>query len=175
MRQIHGTGRWLLHIDLNLMVNVGKWMFPKNRVTGWAPKMDGENNGSNPMNKWMMWGSQTPYFWVDTQIYQSHGASHWTISLWTLVWVAPKWKFMNFIPNKSTKQPGAQPLTVHWKQGCGIHMNMKSWSSMDGHSLSLGRWEHWRRVGMGMVFEQILRKSTPVTSEILRHNGFFPW
>ena len=24
--------------------------------------MDGENNGSNPMNKWMIWGKNTPIF-----------------------------------------------------------------------------------------------------------------
>ena len=26
------------------------------------PKMDGENNGSNPMNKFMIWGVNTPIF-----------------------------------------------------------------------------------------------------------------
>ena len=34
---------------------------------GEKPKMDGENNGSNPMNKWMIWGVFR-YFWVDTHI-----------------------------------------------------------------------------------------------------------
>ena len=30
------------------------------------PKMDGENNGSNPIKHGMIWGY--PYFWVDTHI-----------------------------------------------------------------------------------------------------------
>ena len=29
-----------------------------------TPKMDGENNGSNPMNKWRIWGVKNPYFLV---------------------------------------------------------------------------------------------------------------
>ena len=36
----------------------------KNR--GKTPKMDGENKGSNPMNKWMIWG--VPLF-LETPIY----------------------------------------------------------------------------------------------------------
>ena len=32
--------------------------------------MDGENNGSNPMNKWMIWGVLHPYFWKHLYPYE---------------------------------------------------------------------------------------------------------
>ena len=32
------------------------------------PTMDGENNGKNPMYKWMIWGVKTHYFWFNTHI-----------------------------------------------------------------------------------------------------------
>ena len=45
------------------------WMFPK--IGGKPPKMDGENNGSNPMNKWMIWGGGGVPIFLETPIESS--------------------------------------------------------------------------------------------------------
>ena len=37
------------------------------KIGGKPPKMDGENNGQNPMKKLMIWGF-SPYFWFNTHM-----------------------------------------------------------------------------------------------------------
>ena len=54
-RSVSGCMMYDIYIALHGCCTKNRGMFP--------PKMDGENNGSKPYLKWMIWGVKTPYFW----------------------------------------------------------------------------------------------------------------
>ena len=63
--------------------------------------MDGENNGLNPMNKWMIWGYH--YFWFNTQMHPffcSKAQLSWQIGGFGIPGVPPS--------NKDPRNPPAQ-------------------------------------------------------------------
>ena len=47
----------------------------KSKNSGKTPKMDGENHGLNPMNKWMIWGEFSHYF-LETPRVLNPGRGH---------------------------------------------------------------------------------------------------
>ena len=56
----------LYNPDLRDFFLIVSWVFPKIGVK--PPKWMVKIMVPNPMNKWMIWGVKTPYFWVDTHI-----------------------------------------------------------------------------------------------------------